>query len=79
MNNEIIGITATVVILIGFMLNGEVKIRIFDMIGAALFILYGVLIGSLSNILLNGALIVIHLVKLRKFENEKNRQAKKGN
>lgn len=66
MNNEIIGITGTLLILIGFLSNSEKSIRIFDMVGAALFVLYGALIGALSNILLNGVLIIIHIVKLYK-------------
>ena len=52
--------------MIGFLSNSEKKIRIFDMAGSALFVLYGILIGAYSNILLNGILIIVHIVKLHK-------------
>ena len=68
MSYEVIGIIGTILILIGFLTNGEKKIRLFDMAGAILFIIYGVLIGSLSNILLNGILVIVHLIKLRKLK-----------
>ena len=66
MNYELIGITGTILILIGFLSNSEKKIRIFDMIGSACFVTYGILIHAWSNILLNGILIIVHLYKLRK-------------
>lgn len=66
MSYEVIGIIGTILILIGFLTNGEKKIRLFDMAGAILFIIYGALIGSLSNILLNGILVIVHVIKLRK-------------
>lgn len=34
------------------------------MAGSAMFVLYGALIGAYSNIILNGALIIVHVVKL---------------
>ena len=66
MTYELFGILGTVLILIGFLSDSEKKIRIFDMAGSALFVLYGILIGAYSNILLNGILIIVHIFKLRK-------------
>lgn len=66
MTYELFGILGTVLILIGFLSDSEKKIRIFDMAGSALFVLYGILIGAYSNILLNGILILVHIFKLRK-------------
>ncbi len=62
--NEIIGIAATIFILIGFLFSGEKKIRVLNIVGAMLYIVYGILIGSESNIILNAALIIIHIMKL---------------
>lgn len=42
------------------------EIRIFDMIGSVLFVIYGALIGAYSNVVLNGALIIVHIIKLQK-------------
>ena len=71
MKYELIGLAGTVLILIGFLSNSEKRIRIFDMIGSACFVAYGILIGAYSNIILNGILIIVHLYKL-------NRMKKRG-
>ena len=63
LSNEIIGITATIIILIGFMSNKEKVIRGFDLAGSMLFVIYGVTIGSVSTILLNSVLILVHAYK----------------
>lgn len=66
MKYEMIGLCGTVFILIAFLFNSEREIRIFDMIGSVLFVIYGALIGAYSNVVLNGALIIVHIIKLRK-------------
>lgn len=68
MKYEIIGLCGTVFILFAFLFNGEKKIRIFDMIGSAFFVTYGILIHAWSNVILNGLLIIVHIVKLRKMK-----------
>lgn len=64
MNYEIIGTIATIFVLISFLMKGEKRIRIINIIGALLFVIYGVLINAFSVWLLNGALVLIHLYKL---------------
>lgn len=66
MKNEIFGIIGTMLILVGFLSNSQRTIRLFDMAGSILFVIYGALIGAYSNILLNGTLVIVHLVKLYK-------------
>ncbi len=66
---EIIGIAATLFVLASFIVNDLTKVRIINIVGAALFVVYGILIGAFSTWLLNGLLIAIHiyyLVKKRK-------------
>ena len=70
MKYEIIGICGTLLILIGFLSNSEKKIRLFDMAGSVLFVLYGVLIKAYSNIILNGILVFVHIYKLYKMANK---------
>ena len=41
---EILGIIATLFVLAAFMLNDVKQIRIVDLIGAILFVIYGILI-----------------------------------
>lgn len=64
MQIEIIGIIATLFIICAFLQNGEGRIRTLDLIGAILFIIYGVCIRSFSTILLNGILVGVQIYKL---------------
>ena len=66
MNYEIIGTFASVVVLISFLMTGEGKIRVVNIIGALIFVVYGILIHSFSVAFLNSALVIIHCVKLIK-------------
>lgn len=68
---EIIGIIATLFIVLAFIQNGEFKIRILDLIGAILFIIYGITISSFSTVLLNGILVIIQIYKMYKLLNNK--------
>lgn len=67
---EWIGIAGTLFIILSFTMNGERKIRIFDLIGALLFIIYGVTIRSFSTILLNVVLVVVQAYKLLRRRSE---------
>ena len=67
---EFIGIIATLFIIIAFTQNGEIRIRILDLIGAMLFVIYGILINSFSTVLLNTILIIIQIYKIKKFKEE---------
>lgn len=66
MNYEIIGTIASVMVLISFLMNSEIKIRIVNIIGALIFVIYGILINAFSVWFLNGALCIVHLYKLKK-------------
>lgn len=64
MSSEIIGICASLLVLFAFAQRDERKIRLFDMAGAILYVVYGMMIHSYANILLNGALIGIQIYHL---------------
>jgi hypothetical protein len=64
MNYEIIGLTATLFVLLSFLMKRIELVRIINIIGAALFVVYGLGINALSTWLLNAILIVIHIVYL---------------
>lgn len=66
MNYEIIGTCASLIVLISFLMKGEKYIRLVNIIGAILFVIYGILIGAFSVWFLNGALVLIHIYKLIK-------------
>lgn len=63
---EAIGIVGTIFVLISFLMKDIKAVRIINIIGAALFVIYGALIGALSTWLLNGVLIIVHIVYLIK-------------
>lgn len=65
MEYEVIGIVATIFVLLSFLQTDSKKIRKLNIIGAGLFIVYGIFIRAYSTALLNFLLIIIHIVKLR--------------
>lgn len=66
MNYESIGILASIIVLISFIARGENKIRIINIIGALVFVIYGLLINAFSVWFLNGMLVIIHLYKIKR-------------
>lgn len=68
---EIVGIIASLFIIIAFTTKGEKKIRIIDSMGALIFIIYGFLIHSISVSLLNSVALLVniyHVIKMCKEE-----------
>ncbi|MDY0346512.1 MAG: hypothetical protein RBQ70_02470 [Acholeplasma sp.] len=63
---ETIGILAGALVLVSFLMKGERKIRLINIVGATLFIGYGILINSISVTLLNTGLVLVHIYFLRK-------------
>lgn len=69
---EIFGLIGTLFIVLAFTMTGEIKIRIFDGIGALFSVIYGITIHAFSTVLLNSILIAVHIYKLyRLHQNEK--------
>lgn len=68
---EIFGILAGVLVLVSFLMKGEMKIRIINIFGASIFIVYGVLLGSVSVTLLNVGLVLVHIVKIAQMRKNK--------
>jgi hypothetical protein len=63
---ELIGITGTLFVLLSFLMKDLTKVRIINIVGAILFVVYGLVIGALSTWLLNGILVIIHIIYLYK-------------
>ncbi|MBQ9057904.1 MAG: YgjV family protein [Atopobiaceae bacterium] len=72
---EILGTVASLCVLGSFLLNGEMSIRSANIVGALLFVIYGIIIKSFSITLCNAALIVVHLVKFVKMRKQQQSQA----
>ncbi len=63
---EIVGIVAGIFVLVSFLQKGEKRIRMINIIGAGCFIVYGLLINSLSVWVLNCILLIVQFVNLLK-------------
>lgn len=61
---ELLGLCASVVILISGMMKGEKKLRTVDAVGSFMMAVYGILIGAFSVWFLNGSLMFAHLFRL---------------
>ena len=67
---EWIGILGTLLIIVGWAFSDMKKARNFNILGCIAFIIYGVMIHSISVWLLNGACIVLQFFKLYKESKE---------
>ena len=72
---EIIGTIATLFILFSMLfktttLRGDIRMRFFNLIGSAIFAVYGILLPAISTAILNGALIFINIYHLYKLIKE---------
>lgn len=61
MNPEILGFLASFIVLASFILRGEKKIRLVNILGALCFVVYGLMIHSWSVAFMNAALVLVHL------------------
>lgn len=61
---EIIGYVASVLIAVSLMMSAIVRLRIINMIGAATFCVYGILIGAVPVAAMNGFIVLINIYYL---------------
>ena len=64
---EIIGYVASVLVAISLMMRSVLKLRVINLIGAAVFTLYGLLIGAYPVAVVNFVIALIDLYYLREF------------
>jgi GNAT superfamily N-acetyltransferase len=62
---ELIGYAASILVAVSLMMSSILRLRIVNLIGAAAFSLYGVLIGSLPVAVVNVFIIFVNLYYLR--------------
>lgn len=65
LTHEIIGYTASVLVAISLMMSSILKLRVINLFGAALFALYGLLIGAYPVAVMNLFIALIDLYYLR--------------
>ncbi|ASV44042.1 hypothetical protein PBI_SCTP2_27 [Salicola phage SCTP-2] len=68
---ETLGLIASILIIISFLSNDVSFIRKVNLVGCILFLAYGLLIVSISIILINIILFGIHMYKLAKVIRDK--------
>lgn len=68
MKYELIGLLGTIFVLLSFIQNDEKKIRKINIIGAVLFVCYGLITKTYSTAFLNLCLCIIHIIKLGVFD-----------
>lgn len=68
MKYELIGLLGTIFVLLSFIQNDENKIRKINIIGAVLFVCYGLITKTYSTAFLNLCLCIIHIIKLGVFD-----------
>ena len=61
---EIIGYVASVLVAISLMMSSILKLRVINLLGAALFTLYGLLIGAYPVAVMNFFIVLIDLYYL---------------
>lgn len=82
---ELIGIASTVLVFLSMLfktttIKGGIRMRILNLIGSAVFVVYGCLLPAISTIILNFALVAVntyHLVMLiKEYKKENSSQQK---
>lgn len=71
---EWLGISASVIILISFLMKNILWVRLVNIVGAIVFVIYGIIIGAISVWLLNGMLVVVHVIYLGKYFYSKHKR-----
>ena len=62
---EIIGYVASALVAISLMMSSILKLRVINLLGAAFFTIYGILIGSYPVAIVNFIIVLIDLYYLR--------------
>lgn len=63
---EWLGLAAAAFVLVSFLMKDERNIRLVNIIGAGVFVVYGLMIRSASVWFMNLALVIVHVVRLCK-------------
>ena len=68
---EWMGLLAAALVLVSFLMKDERTIRIVNIVGAVVFVVYGILIKSASVWVMNFALVAVHIARLVKLDKQK--------
>ena len=71
---EWVGLLASIFVLVSFLFSNELKTRLINFVGCAIWVEYGFVVGAYSTSFMNGALIIVHIVKLTKMFIDKRKK-----
>lgn len=63
---EIYGYISMIVVVASCLMNDVMKLRVGNLIGCAMFVLYGVLMNAMPVVIMNLIIIVIHAYHIHK-------------
>lgn len=66
LQNEWLGIIASAIVLISFLMSNQITTRIINMVGCVVFVIYGMILPAYSTAFMNFALLIVHIVFLTK-------------
>ncbi len=69
---EVVGWIATFVVIGSFLINDILKLRSVNLVGATLWLIYGIIAGSFSIMFLNIVVMCIQVFKIRQLIKNKN-------
>ena len=69
---EVVGWIATFVVIGSFLINDMLKLRSVNLVGATLWLIYGIIAGSFSIMFLNIVVMCIQVFKIRQLLKNKD-------
>ena len=82
LQDEWLGLIASFIVLVSFLMTNQIKTRIINMVGCIAFVVYGLLLPAYSTAFMNGAVFIVHVVFLTKhfvkLRKEKNSESEKA-
>ena len=74
MKNEWLGLVASTIVLVSFLMTNQIKTRMINMVGCIAFVVYGLLLPSYSTAIMNGGVFIVHVVFLVKHFVKKHKE-----
>lgn len=78
LQDEWLGLVASLVVLVSFLMTNQIKTRIINMVGCIVFVIYGLLLPTYSTAFMNGAVFIVHVVFLIKHFVQKRKEKLKN-
>lgn len=75
---EMVGYLASFLILVSFLMNSVIWLRIVNSVGALIFVVYALIIHSYPTAVMNFCLILVNLYYLRRLTKERRQASAAG-